>query len=78
MTLGPLHDDATIDETVAALARESGRWWNRGQQSPQEARRQSHRQAAFAQIEFATDSPLGFELPVPPATMSFLFAENTR
>jgi hypothetical protein len=36
--------------------------------SPQEARRQSHRQAAFAQIEFATDSPLegdGFELPVP-------------
>ena len=26
--------------------------------SPQEARRQSHRQAAFAQIEFATDSPL--------------------
>ena len=37
--------------------------------SPQEARRQSHRQAAFAQIEFATDSPLegdGFELFVPP------------
>ena len=36
--------------------------------SPQEARRQSHRQAAFAQIEFATDSPLegtGFELSVP-------------
>src|SRR6516164_4406968 len=35
--------------------------------SPQEAWRQSHRQAAFAQIEFATDSPLegdGFELPV--------------
>ena len=34
--------------------------------SPQEAR-QSHRQAAFAQIEFATDSPLegtGFELLV--------------
>ena len=34
---------------------------------PQEAWRQSHRQAAFAQIEFATDSPLegdGFELPV--------------
>ena len=31
------------------------------------ARRPSHRQAAFAQIEFATDSPLeedGFELPV--------------
>jgi hypothetical protein len=34
VTLGPLHDDATIDETVAALARESGRWWNRGQQNP--------------------------------------------
>jgi len=36
--------------------------------SPQKARRQSHRQAAFAQIEFATDSALegtGFELPVP-------------
>jgi hypothetical protein len=36
--------------------------------SPQEAWRQSHRQAAFAQIEFATDSPLegsGFELLVP-------------
>ena len=35
---------------------------------PQEARRQSHRQAAFAQIECATDSPLevnGFELSVP-------------
>ena len=24
MTLGPLHDDATIDEAVAALAREPG------------------------------------------------------
>jgi len=35
--------------------------------SPQEARRQSHQQAAFAQIEFATDSPLegaGLELLV--------------
>jgi hypothetical protein len=33
-----------------------------------EARRQSHRQAAFTQIEFATDSPLeedGFEPSVP-------------
>jgi hypothetical protein len=35
--------------------------------SPHEARRQYHRQAAFAQTEFATDSPLegtGFELLV--------------
>jgi len=46
--------------------------------SPQEARRQSHRQAAFAQIEFATDSPLegdGFELPVPRAMQARLKAK---
>src|SRR6516165_8869006 len=46
--------------------------------SPQEAQRQSHRQAAFAQIEFATDSPLegdGFELPVPRAMQARLKAK---
>jgi hypothetical protein len=52
-------------EVMAALGHDRGARVT----SPQEARRQSHRQAAFAQIEFATDSPLegdGFEPSVPP------------
>jgi hypothetical protein len=51
-------------EVTAALGHDRGARVT----SPNEARRQYHRQAAFAQIEFATDSPLegnGFEIPVP-------------
>jgi hypothetical protein len=56
-------------EVMAALGHDRGARVT----SPQKARRQSHRQAAFAQIEFATDSPLegdGFEPSVPRSPVS--------
>jgi hypothetical protein len=60
MRLGPLHDDATIDEAVAALARE-----------PEGLFDSSRCGLGFGAPRSSCDSPLegaGFELLVPQST----------